>query len=874
MTREEWQRVKQVLEAALEIDQSSRSAFVDRACAGDEHLRQEVQSLLAQYNQADGRLERPAFEMLGERNGGDQALNDDEAELALAGQMVSYYRVHERLGGGGMGVVYKAQDTRLGRYVALKFLPRETSHDEEALERFKREAQAASALNHPHICTIHDIGEYDGGPFIVMELLVGSTLKHRISGKPLPVRLVVELGIHIAGALEAAHAAGILHRDIKPANIFVIEQGEAKLLDFGLAKVAMAAGLSAETASTEHMTIDDVKGGVRELTRAGALLGTAPYMSPEQLRGEAVDNRTDLFSLGAVLYEMATGTAPFGGETIAEIRESILKREPISARHLNPKIPVALEKIINKALQKRREDRYSSAADLKTDLLRIKVQPSRRRRATEAILAGAVLLALSIGGIVAKRQASRSAPGADQIHSVAVLPLANYSGDPQQEYVADGVTEELTTDLARIRSLKVISRTSAMHYKESNKTLPQIGRELNVDAVVEGSVQRAGERLKITAQLIRAGTDQHLWAQKYESDARDVLTMEDEVARDIAGEVKAKLTPEEQAQLTDARPVDPQVHDLYLRGLDSLNQRSTPAIAEAISIFQQVIARDPTFASGYAALALAYNVSGGGSGVLPPTEASAKAKTAALEALKLQPTLAEAHGELAFEESVYEYNWLEAEKEFRRAIELNPNSAEVHYAYALGWLTPAGRHEEAISEIKRTLELDPMSLPHNQGAVYIFYYARRYQEALEQCNKTIALDPNFSNGHWRRMEVYRQLGRYDDAISEKEKALQLDGYPRGQIEAIVAPLRRALANTGARAFWQQEAEIYKQYDQYVNVAGFYARLGQKDEAFRWLEKGFQYRDSDVPYIAVDPAFDTIRSDPRFQKFVRRIGLPQ
>jgi len=472
MNPEEWQKVRSILESALELDPDSRPAFVDGACAGDEGLRREVFSLLRDQEKPDHFLEGPAFEMVSQHIAHDKTQREREAESALLGKKISHYRILQKLGGGGMGVVYKAEDTRLGRHVALKFLPEEMTQDQQALERFKREAQAASALNHPHICTIHDIGEYEGGPFIVMELLEGSTLKHRISGKPLACEFVLELGVHVAEALEAAHARSILHRDIKPANIFVTDRGVAKLLDFGLAKLAsaMTEVLSQNeppTATTDTLRVDD-------LTLPGAVLGTAPYMSPEQVRGEPVGVRSDIFSFGAVLYEMATGKPAFSGKTTGQIREAILAQDPASPRKLNPHVPAALGRVITRALRKKPEERYQRATELRADLVRVRAEIGRRwpRKAAVAALALMALLA----GITWKLRSLRSGVRPGQIHSLAVLPLTNLSGDPEQEYFTDGMTEQLTMDLGQISALRVISRTSAMHYKGSTEKLPEIAR--------------------------------------------------------------------------------------------------------------------------------------------------------------------------------------------------------------------------------------------------------------------------------------------------------------------------------------------------------------------------------------------------------------
>jgi eukaryotic-like serine/threonine-protein kinase len=823
MKPERWSRLEQLFHSALKVEESQRSAFLEESCAGDEDLRREVEMLLGADKKAENFLESPAQEIVRQAIPRSRAAEEDSR---LPGKTVSHYRILDKLGGGGMGVVYKAQDLRLDRFVALKFLPEEVPHDVPAVEQLQREARAASALNHPHICTIHDIDEHQGRPFMVMEMLEGQTLKHRIAGKPLEENEIVRLGTQIADALEAAHARDIIHRDIKPANIFVTPRSQVKILDFGLAKL-----LPVETAVT-------LTAGIVE-TRA--FVGTLPYMAPEQLQGKGVSTRTDIYAIGTVLYEMATGRRPFTEEFAPELVQNILHGQPPKPRELNPAISSGLEAIILKCLEKEPEKRYDRAHQLLEDLQRL--QPSRAGRPlfAAATLVGIALVAAVT--IIAWRIERARRPAADlrpAIRSIAVLPLVNYSHDPEQEYFTDGMTEQLTTDLGQISALRVISRTSAMHYKKTGKTIPEIARELHVDAFVEGSVERSGDFVRITAQLIEASTDRHLWARSYDRELRSVLTMQDEVAQDIAREVRAKLNPQEQIRLASARPVNSQAHEAYLRGLHELHGTvaettetlKAQSIEKAIEYFQEALAHDSNDALAYSGLADAYTDLS--TKYRAPLEVMPKAKAAAVRAIELDDTLAEAHASLGFVLLSFDWDWARAEHEFRRALELNPSLPRAHAGYAEYLLFRFGRADEAIQELQRAYALDPL-LPLTHGDLAWFsFLARRYTESIQAAEKV---------GHDDEILALSnaELGRRDQALAAADRAMSSTKNPVTLSKIAAAYALAGRADKARAMIGGIEAQAKERYVCGFNVACLYAALGDKEHAFAWLERAYGAR---------------------------------
>jgi serine/threonine protein kinase/tetratricopeptide (TPR) repeat protein len=860
MTPERWKQVEEVYHAALELPLSERSGFLDQACANDEELRHEVTSLLAAQDKANRFIESYPDDVVA-----GMMVAEDQMRSML-GRTLGHYRLQSLIGAGGMGEVYRASDTRLDRDVAVKILPEHLATDQGALRRFEREAKAVAALSHPNILAIFDFGSDEGVSYAVMELLEGQTLRSSLQAGSLCWQRTAEIGKAIFEGLAVAHARGIIHRDLKPENIFLTADGNVKILDFGIAKLKRAVNAPVETGSST----------VGQTTEPGVVMGTLGYMSPEQVRGDLADAPSDIFSMGSVLYEMASGVRPFARATDAETIAAILKEEPAPLVGVGKEIPAEFERVIRHCLQKKQVDRYQSARDVAIDLktlLRgtgdsISTRSMPKPNLLSRVSIGAALLFLLLIISVALFWGTRRGRGID---SLAILPLVNGTGDKEVEYLSDGITESLINSISQLPSLRVMARSTVFSYKGKVVDPRKVGEELNVQAVFTGSVMQRGDGLIIGTELVNAADGSRLWGEQYHHKLSDVLTVSEEIAKRISEKLRPKLGGEAQQRLSKRYTENIEAYDLYLKGrYYSLNSWTAEGFKKGIEHLNRAVASDPTYALAYSGLAACYYDA---SGVyFQPSEAMPKAKAAALRALELDETLAEAHTALAQVLAHYEWKWVEAGKHYERAIQLNPNLAPAHLYYGI-YLATLGRMDEGIEEIKEGQRLDPLTSLTRVLLAFYYHMSRQNDEAISQCRKIIETDSNFYLVHSVLGLSYEQKGMYAEAIAEFNEARRLDP----EQPFTLGYLGHANALMGRRDEAQKMVDEMKKRSErtYVDpfsVAIIYIGLGDKNQAFAWLEKALKARSESLIYYKDAPILDGLRSDPRFTALMQSLNL--
>jgi serine/threonine-protein kinase len=788
----------------------------------------------------------------------------------MVGKTLGHYKILEKIGAGGMGEVYLAEDTKLGRQVAIKVLPPDLAANQERLDRFQREARTLAALDHPNIVHLYSVEHAGDVHFLTMQLIKGERLSERIPKKGMPMDEFFEIAIPLADALRAAHEKGITHRDLKPSNVMVDSEDRVKVLDFGLAKLRLP---DQDPDSSERPT--------EAKTQEGVVLGTVPYMSPEQVQGQQIDHRTDIFSLGILLYEMLAGVRPFQGDNSASVISAILRDTPQRVTELKSSLPTRVSQIIHRCLEKAPKKRYQSAYDLRRDLEDIKNEVASGEAAVPSgstarikrlpslspavVLAALAVLAVFTALYLWKDRLQLPRAEAPRIASLVVLPLQNFTGESEQEFFVDGMTDALITDLSKIGSLKVLSRTTAMRYKGTDKTLPEIARELSVDAVVEGSVVRDGEQVQIKTQLIDAASDSYIWSETFERELSNVLTLQSDIARSIAAAIKVSLSPEEESRLVKEREVNPETYQAYLRGMFWLNKGTPEGIMKGMAFLREAVEKDPGDPLAYAGLALGYITVA--HGPQPPADALHQAKSAAEKAIRLDDTLAEAHAALGFIQGYYEWEWELARKTIDHALEISPSLAIAHYHDS--WLDVLfGRMEEAIAAHKRAQQMDPLMPLHTAWLGEIYRMEGRYEEAIAEAEKSIEMAPGFPPGHFVLAMVYEDQGRYEEAFESLQRAAE-----------VAPPWKWALGGAYARVGRAEEAqrilaELEAQEVTPWNAlwqAQIHVSLGNHDEAFRWLN--YEHPHAWVPWVRVLTWFEPLREDPRFGNLLRKMNLP-
>lgn len=865
MDRERWQQVDRISASALRRQHDERAAFLDSECGDDEELRKDVDSIIA-HAQAGDFLERPAA-----------------AEAArfvtgipggpLVGHAVGAYKILKSLAVGGMGEIYLARDARLNRPVALKLLSAHFTKEDDRVRRFRQEALAASAVNHPNILTIHEVGEWNGRDYIATEYVEGVTLRARMRSKRLSLSEAVNIALQIAGALSAAHAAGIVHRDIKPENVMVRADGLVKVLDFGIAKYI-------ESSRTNHFKQSLVK------TETGVVIGTTAYMSPEQTRGDKIDARTDLWSLGVILYEMVARRLPFVGKTPTDRIAAILEREPEPLGTLRRGVPVELERIVRRCLAKNKEKRYAHAFDLAEDLRRVRAELSEERPFRFALPAPArglllsprrrVILAAAIFVVITAAVAAvfsylRPAMGGAPVESLAVLPLVNAGGSADTEYLSDGITESLINSLSQLPNLRVMSRNSVFRYKGQEVDARTVGNSLSVNAVLTGRVAQHGDELSVSVELVDARDRSQLWGGRYNRKLADLGALQNEITRDVSRKLRARLTGTDERKLAKSYSTNAEAYQLYLRGRYQLLKNTPAEIQSAISHFRQAIEIDPSYGLAHVGLADAYRVLAL-SGESPATEALPQTKAAAQKAVEIDDALAEAHAALGLVIYWYDWDFAEAENQFNRAVELDPNSADTHQAYA-NLLSYTGRHAEALAEIKRARELDPLNVRTGALEGSILINAGRPDDALAKLQKTLELEPNYWFASQYVASAYIEKGMFAEAVTEAQKARELSGASTRPTGFRGYALAKAGRRAEARA--ELEALLTLSKGRYVspyNIAMIYNGLGERDETLAWLERGYLEREPRMVFLRAEPKWNNLRADPRFQDLLRRVGF--
>jgi serine/threonine-protein kinase len=826
LTPPAWTRVKAIFDAAVVLDAPRRATCVSDLCGADAILRQQVEALLAAHDQAETFLETPAAAIV------DRQANE------LTGRTAGSYRIVAWIGAGGMGDVYRAHDTKLDRPVALKLLPPRAAADAERLRRFHAEARAASSLNHPNILVIHDFGDLDARPYIVSELVEGETLRRRLDCGAIPVREAVGITIQIASALAAAHARGIAHRDIKPENVMVRTDGYVKVLDFGLAKL-----------------VDVPPQATQVGTEPGLIIGTPHYMSPEQAQGKPVDERSDIFSLGVMLYELTTGTRPFVGDTNLGVLSSILRDTPAPLADTNPALPFDLQPIVSRCLAKDRQRRYQSAGDLRRDLEALEQSLRSEHLGMPAIPAPHV-------------RVEDSKPAID---SLAVLPFANAAADPEAEYLSEGITESLINRLSQIPRLRIVPRSTAFRYKGREMDPVKAGRQLKVQALLTGKVQQRGDLLSVQAELVDVKQNAQLWGDRFNRRGVDLLNVEDEIAQQIVENLRLTLTGEERARLARRDTEDTEAYHLYLKGRYYWSKRTPPDLKKSIEYFEAAIAKDPGYALAYTGLASAYVVMTVFD-IAAPTDLFTKAKAAVLQALEVDGNLAEALAELCLIRGCLDRDWDAAEDACRRATQRRPGYWLAHDHYAMA-LAAQGRFDEAITEVRRGQALEPLSVVVHHHVAWIHVLARRYDVAIAECRTAIDMDPNFPMVHMWLGVALEQQGLYDESTSSLERAVALT---RGASIAVGA-LAHAYAVAGRpdearRRLSELQQPTPGRYVQHYAVALVQAALGETDEALHSLDLAYRNHSFWLAYWAnVDPRLDVLRDDARFKTLMRRLG---